>query len=100
MKHIWLHKKGKTELELETLGKSKPRIGSHELLSNEIGSHIKSSGSKNFNDDFRVYNNNLLQLKKLRLKADYEDTVFDSAGSKAALALSNLILPVLTKYSK
>jgi hypothetical protein len=98
IKHIWLHKQGKTELELETLGKSKPRLGSHEVLINEIGTFIKNSGSKNFIDDFRVYNNNILQLKKLRTKADYEDTIFDSTSSSKSLTLSNEIIPVLSKY--
>ena len=65
IKHIWLHKQGKTELELETLGKSKPRMGSHEVLINEIGTFIKNSGSKNNIEDSRVYNNNILQLKRL-----------------------------------
>jgi hypothetical protein len=98
IKHIWLHKQGKTELELEVLGRTKPRMGSHEVLINEIGAFIKNSGSKNFIDDFRVYNNNILQLKKLRTKADYEDTIFDSTSSSKSLALSNQIMPVLSKY--
>ncbi|MBN2764907.1 MAG: hypothetical protein JXR27_00935 [Paludibacteraceae bacterium] len=98
IKHIWLHKQGKTDLELETLGRSKPRTGSHEVLINEIGAFIKNSGSKNFIEDFRVYNNNILQLKRLRTKADYEDTLFDSSSSSKSLTLSNEILPVLTKY--
>lgn len=98
IKHIWLHKQGKTDLELEQLGRSKPRMGSHEVLINEIGTFIKSSGSKNVIDDFRVYNNNILQLKKLRTRADYEDTIFDSTSSSKSLTLSNKIIPVLSKY--
>lgn len=98
IKHIWLHKQGKTDLELEQLGRTKPRMGSHEVLINEIGTFIKSSGSKNFIDDFRVYNNNILQLKKLRTRADYEDTIFDSTSSSKSLTLSNEIIPVLSKY--
>ncbi len=98
IKHIWLHKQGKTDLELEQLGRTKPRMGSHEILINEIGTFIKSSGSKNFIDDFRVYNNNILQLKKLRTRADYEDTIFDSTSSSKSLTLSNEIIPVLSKY--
>ena len=98
IKHIWLHKQGKTELELEILGKSKPRMGSHEVLINEIGSFIKNSGSKNYIVDSRVYNNNILQLKRLRTKADYEDTVFDYSNSSKSISLSNEIIPVLNKY--
>ena len=98
IKHIWLHKQGKTEFELETLGRSKPRMGSHEVLINEIGTFIKNSDSKNIINDFRVYNNNILQLKRLRTKADYEDTVFDYTNSSKSLSLSNEIIPVLNRY--
>jgi len=98
IKHIWLHKQGKTEQELKNLGSTKPRMGSHEVLINEIGSFIKNSRSKNFIEDSRIYNNNILQLKRLRTKADYEDTVFDFTNSSKSLSLSNEIIPVLNKY--
>lgn len=98
IKHIWLHKQGRTEQELENLGKSKPRMGSHEVLINEIGAFIKNSGSKNYNEDLRVYNNNILLLKRLRTKADYEDTIFDFTNSSKSLSLSNEIVMVLNKY--
>lgn len=98
IKHIWLHKQGKTELELEILGRSKPRIGSHEVLINEIGSFIKDRKLRNFTEDYRNYNNNILQLKRLRIKADYEDSIFDSINSSKSISLSDSIISVLNKY--
>lgn len=98
LKHIWLYQLHKTEQELENLGRTNTRMGSHEILINEIGTFIKDSGSKNFIDDFRVYNSNILQLKRLRTKADYEDTVFDYSNSSKSISLSNVIIPVLNKY--
>jgi hypothetical protein len=98
IKHIWLHKLQKTEQELVNLGNNKPTMGSHEILINEIGTFIKKSNAKNFLDDFRVYNNNILQLKKLRIKADYEDTIFDAKDSSDSLDLSNKIILILNKY--
>lgn len=98
LKHIWLHTMNRTEQELESLGRSNPRQGSHEVLINEIGRLIKNSGSKNYIEDSRVYNNSLLQLKKLRTKADYEDTLFDYTNSTQSIRLSNEIIPILNKY--
>lgn len=98
IKHIWLHKMQKTEQELENLGRNKHRQGSHEILINEIAQFIKNYQSKNSILDFRVYNSNILQLKRLRTKADYEDTIFDFPSSSKSLNLSNVIIPVLNKY--
>lgn len=97
LKHIWLYKQQKTEQELENLGRTKTRMGSHEVLINEIGIFIKNSGSKNFIADSRVYNN-ILQLKRLRTEADYKDAVFDSTNSSKSLTLLHEITPVLNKY--
>lgn len=98
LKHIWLYKQQKTEQDLENLGRTKTRMGSHEVLINEIGTFIKNSGSKNFIEDSRVYNNNILQLKRLRTEADYKDAVFDSTNSSKSLTLLHEITPVLNKY--
>ena len=68
--------------------------GSHDVLINEIGKYIKSN---NF-DDFRVFNNNIGQLKKLRNSADYDEIGFSYSDSQNSLALSKLIRPVLKKY--
>lgn len=98
IKHIWLYKLGKSDEELEALCKEKKREGSHEVLINQIGSYIKNSTNKNKIDDFRVFNNNLVALKKLRVKADYKDINFDSVDSSNAISLSNSVIPLLKKY--
>ena len=98
IKHIWLHKLGKSEVELEALCKIKKREGSHEVLINQIGSYIKNSTNKNKIEDFRVFNSNLVALKRLRVKADYKDIVFDSTDSSNAISLSNSVIPLLKKY--
>ena len=98
IKHIWLHKLGKSEDELDALCKEKKREGSHEVLINQIGYYIKNSTNKNKIDDFRVLNTNLVSLKKLRVKADYKDIGFDSSESSNALSLSKNVLPLLKKY--
>ena len=98
IKHIWLYKLGKSEVELDALCKEKKREGSHEVLINQIGSYIKNSSNKNKIDDFRVFNNNLVALKKLRVKADYKDVNFDSIDSSNAISLSDSVIPLLKKY--
>ncbi len=98
IKHLWLYKMGKSDADLGVLCKSSPREGSHEVLINQIAKHIKASSLPNKENDFRVLNNKIGQLKKLRTKADYEDSNFDSVGSTSALSLSNEIIPILKKY--
>jgi len=97
LKHIWLHEMKKTQQELETQC-SKGRLGSHEFLINKIGSYIKNSNKPNSITDFRDFNNKITQLKKLRTKADYDDSLFDSSNSSNSLSLSNDIIPILKKY--
>lgn len=93
LKHIWIYSMQKTQTELE-LKCSSGKIGSHEFLINEIGKYIKNLSNK----DFRAFNTNIIQLKKLRVTADYDDSVFDSSKSSSALQLSKEILPILKKY--
>jgi len=97
-KYLWLYKIGKSEADLEALCKSKPREGSHEVLINQIVIHIKNSALQNKEDDSRVLNNKIGQLKKLRVLADYKDLNFDSTCSSNAISLSNDIIPILKKY--
>ncbi|MDD4579020.1 MAG: hypothetical protein PHS75_10790 [Anaerolineaceae bacterium] len=97
-KHIWLHKMGKTEQELKNLCDQKKHEGSHEVLINEISKFIKSSQRNNAISDFRTYNSNILQLKKLRKIADYDDTIFDHPRSNDSIRLSEETIPVLNKY--
>jgi hypothetical protein len=97
LKHIWLYRMGKTQQELDAKC-SMSHIGSHEFLINEIGQYIKKSSNKKGIDDFRVFNTNITQLKKLRVSADYDDSVFDSSKSYISITLSSLLTPILKKY--
>jgi len=88
MKHIWLHTMGKTEDELTS------RNDSHAFLINEVGNYIKRSGKH----DGNKFNNKIVQLKRLRVKADYKDMLFDYTDSSNSLSLSNDIIPILKQY--
>jgi len=99
VRHIWFNSLNKTESDLKLLiatFKSNKAVdkGSHDVLINEIGKHIKSN---NF-DDFRVFNSNICQLKKLRNSADYDENGFSYSDSQNSLELTKLIRPVLKKY--
>ena len=96
-KHIWLHKMGKTQQELDRIS-SLSLYGSHEVLINEIGKHIKNSGKRNCLNQGRDFKTKILQLKTLRIRADYADASFDSTSSQTAIALSDLIIPILKQY--
>ena len=72
MKHIWLNSMGKSEQELKVINNNSNQ-GSHEVLINQIKSFIQS---KSQND--REFYNDILQLKRLRVNADYDDISIDS----------------------
>jgi len=93
LKHIWLHKMSKTEQELISKNRNS-KEGSHEVLINEICSFIKASSPS----DCRNINSKITQLKRLRVNADYDDSVFDSKKSANSLLLSKEIIPILKKY--
>ncbi|MDR2811400.1 MAG: HEPN domain-containing protein, partial [Tannerellaceae bacterium] len=80
MKHIWLYSLGKSE--------PNPKNSLHDLLINEIGRYILETNQ----NDFRVFNNNIKQLKRLRVKADYSDDNFDVVNSNNSLTLSKEIV--------
>lgn len=97
IKHIWLYSMKKTDEELYQ-NTSNSKEGSHEVLIRIIGNYIKNSNKRNSTEDFRNYNTKILELKRLRIKADYKDTVFNSEDSSKSLSLSNDIIPILKKY--
>ncbi len=97
LKHIWLYSMKKTEAELETKT-SLSRMGSHEYLLNEEAKYILNSQSKNSIEDSRNLRNKLTQLKRLRVEADYSDSVFESSKSQSLITLSVHLLPILKRY--
>jgi uncharacterized protein (UPF0332 family) len=103
IKHIWLYAMDKSENDLELLIESinrtsKKKKGSHEILINQIGSYIKECPMNSALSDSRDFNNNVLQLKKLRTEADYKDSFFSPSNSSNSIMLAEKVLPILKKY--
>jgi hypothetical protein len=73
-------------------------MGSHEYLLNEVVKYISNSKYKNSKKDARDLRNDIPQLKKLRIDADYSDTTFDSSKSRKSMDLSLELLSILKKY--
>ncbi|MDR0864275.1 MAG: hypothetical protein LBO74_05005 [Candidatus Symbiothrix sp.] len=96
-KHIWLHKMRKTQQELDMLCSS-GKIGSHEVLINEVRNFMRDSKKTDCNNHMSDYYRLIGQLKRLRVKADYDDEIFDSSASRNAISLSDTIIPILKKY--
>ena len=82
---------GKSENDLRDLN-NKSKQGSHELLINQIKVFIQS---KSQND--RDFNKNILQLKRLRVDADYNEVLIDSMKSNLSITLSKSSLDILKK---
>ena len=87
MKHTWLHFMRKTENDLSHFNK-----GSHEFLINQTTNFL-ANHSKNH----RNFRQNIYNLKRLRLKADYEDSAIDFQTSKKAINLSIVTQQILNK---
>lgn len=98
LKHIWLHSMNKTESELgENI--SMGRKGSHEYLLNAIVMYIENRDvNAKGRGSCRIVRDSILQLKRLRVKADYEDVDFCCEDSKCSITLSDKILPILKRY--
>lgn len=98
-RHIWFHKMGKSDSDLKfIIDQSKNKRaeikGSHDILINEIQHYIKGNNSS----DFRVINSNIMQLKRLRSSADYDDKAFLYSESLKSIELSDNLRPVLKRY--
>jgi len=83
---------GRSENDLSDLTRNS-KDGSHEILINKIGTHLKNISSQ----DARNFNNNIGQLKKLRRKADYENSQVDLDISSNSIFLSKATLLILKK---
>jgi hypothetical protein len=88
MKHIWLHRMGKTAEEL------KRQRSSHVHLIRLVGEAIKNSDVTSF----YAFRDKIAKLKKLRTDADYSDAPFDAQKSANALSLLRGIAPILKKH--
>lgn len=98
-KYIWLYPMDKTDDLLKNATnesfRNNLRIkGSHNILLDRVAQHIKT----NNRGDFRVLNTSIIQLKKLRQTADYDDKDFFDKQSEKSIKLSTSIREVLKKY--
>lgn len=91
MKHAWLNTMGKTEEDLRGLN-SRTREGSHEVLINQMKIFIKSRSRED-----RDFNRTILELKRLRVDADYLEVSIDSTKSDQSIHLSKSLLNILKK---
>lgn len=91
MKYIWLNSMNKTENDLAVLTRNTTE-GSHEVLINQIIKHLKTK-----NQDTRSFNTEIVSLKKLRHKSDYDNVEIGSEISSDAIKLSKSSLIVLKK---
>ena len=74
------------------------KTGVHNVLINNIGQYIRSNQkNRNARQDFHDFNNIITQLKKLRVDADYKDTVFDLRKSQNSITLAKELLPILKR---
>ena len=80
---------GKTDDDLKVLNNSS-REGSHEVLINQIKSFVESKP----HNDRGFY---ILQLKRLRVKADYGDISIDYTKSDKSISLSKSTQQILNK---
>ncbi len=90
VKHFWLYDMGKTEKDLEDLQRQN-KAGVHVVLINEVTMYLNSNTSLNG----RAFSNEMVQLKRLRVKADYENCKFDKDDSTKSLKLSAKIIAIL-----
>lgn len=95
LKHIWLYDMRRTEQELSSQKGNNYRIGSHNFLINEIYNHFKLNCK---NCDYRTFYTSIISLKKLRVKADYENSLFDYDDSRKSKILCNTILSILKTH--
>ncbi len=95
LKCIWMNSMGKSDDDLR-VGMGQSQRGSHEYLLNCVVIFI--SNKPMAYSDARQLRNEIPQLKKLRVDADYSDTIFDSEKGRNAIELSKRLMPILKKY--
>ena len=86
MKHLMLNKLGKTEIDIVNEVRNSTN-GTHEVMINSIIMYLKLS-----NKDWKTFNTNINQLKRLRVSADYENIEIDSTKGSQSISLTDLII--------
>jgi hypothetical protein len=94
MKHILLFTLNKTENELQAEVRNSLN-GSHEVIINNIMIHLRSN-----NKDWRTFSNNINQLKRLRVTADYENIQIDSTIGSDSINFADIVHKLLKNNVK
>ena len=94
MKHLLINTIGKSETEIAVEVRNSTN-GSHEVLNNNIITHMKSNDK-----DWRSFNNKISQLKRLRTVADYDNVSIDSVKGNNSIVLSDELLRILRSNVK
>ena len=92
MRHILVFKIGKTETEI----KEEARItkgGSHVYMIDTVFTYLVKINNK----DYNTFNTNIVSLKKLRGKSDYEDFMINFDEGRKSIALAESINKILKK---
>ena len=97
MSHIWVVCMNKTFTELQTKCALQQK-GTHEILTVEIYNKISQSSTKHSFRDGREFNKKILQLRRLRTSADYENEDFNREKSAQSLSLMSDVKLILNKY--
>lgn len=98
VQHIWYDVMMKTESDLKSECSNR-KTGSHEVLINEVVKFMKNS-FKDKRGEPNTFNNKILQLKRIRVEADYRDNMIDIRKSQNSIQLSKEILPILKEIKK
>lgn len=96
MEHICYVVKGKTEGDIRPLINDK-RQNLHVAITNYIKKELGKSTKRNAYKDLNDFVAKITDLKKLRVKADYENEYISSDDSQKAFQLANDILGILKR---
>lgn len=92
LQHICMYKLGLDRRKLMELGKNKGE-DSHNRTINEVLAYIDSQSQTDYQDIREIVN-----LKKLRMRADYDNVEIVFTDSTKAIKLYKAIIPILNKY--
>jgi|SRR6185312_354672 len=95
MMHIILYELGYTESTLATAISNDQRTGSHEFYINLITKHLIAKNTNR--DDRKLFSEEIVNLKRLRTKADYNDEIIGESQGRYSLTKATDIYKILRK---
>ncbi len=87
MIHLLLFKLNYSEIDL----KPDEKLGSHEKLINILTEYMKEKGM-----DWSYFNQNIVELKKLRVKSDYRNSEIISKEGNNSIILADRVTKTLS----